>query len=291
MAGGGHDGAMAWTITGSLDDFTAAADPFLRARPEENTVALTVCATLRRQGLETYGGAPVFGWWRDGAGEVAASFLQTPPFPPLLAHGTPESARELAAELPASVPGARGVAESVRAFAAAWRERTGGQARVDREMRLFRLGTLLPPDPAPCGRARLAGPEDRALLEEWAAAFSRDLGEESPSNAVRAVADSLALGGRYLWEDGGRPVAMAGTTPPEEGQVRIVAVYTPEAERGRGYGAGVTHAVTRAALDAGAKDVLLFTDLANPVSNRLYPRLGYRPLSDQLSVVFTPPVS
>jgi predicted GNAT family acetyltransferase len=36
-----------------------------------------------------------------------------------------------------------------------------------------------------------------------------------------------------------------------------------------------------------ADHILLFTDLANPVTNRIYPRIGYRPLDDYLEYRFT----
>jgi predicted GNAT family acetyltransferase len=48
----------------------------------------------------------------------------------------------------------------------------------------------------------------------------------------------------------------------------------------------VTAAVTQSALDAGAEDVALFTDVANPTSNALYERLGYRPVEDRTVVEF-----
>lgn len=57
-------------------------------------------------------------------------------------------------------------------------------------------------------------------------------------------------------------------------------VHTPVALRGRGYAGAVTAEVSRAALAAGARDVVLFADRANPTSNALYQRLGYRPLAD-----------
>jgi len=62
--------------------------------------------------------------------------------------------------------------------------------------------------------------------------------------------------------------------------VRVGPVYTPPRHRRRGYGAAVTAAVTRAALDAGEAAVVLFTDLANPTSNSVYQRLGYRPVEE-----------
>jgi predicted GNAT family acetyltransferase len=42
----------------------------------------------------------------------------------------------------------------------------------------------------------------------------------------------------------------------------------------------VTAEVSAAAVAAGATEVLLFTDLANPTSNALYQRLGYREVAD-----------
>lgn len=42
----------------------------------------------------------------------------------------------------------------------------------------------------------------------------------------------------------------------------------------------MTVAASRAALAAGAKDVVLLTDPANPTSNALYQRIGYVPIAD-----------
>ena len=61
---------------------------------------------------------------------------------------------------------------------------------------------------------------------------------------------------------------------------------SPAQQRGRGYAGAVTAAVSQAALEAGAKHVVLFTDLANPTSNALYPRLGYRPVEDRVVLTF-----
>jgi predicted GNAT family acetyltransferase len=70
------------------------------------------------------------------------------------------------------------------------------------------------------------------------------------------------------------------------GMARVAPVYTPPEHRGRGYGAAATAAVSRAALDAGTEELLLYTDLANPTSNRLYARLGYKPVEDSVALLF-----
>jgi GNAT superfamily N-acetyltransferase len=70
------------------------------------------------------------------------------------------------------------------------------------------------------------------------------------------------------------------------GMVRVGPVYTPPELRGRGYAGAVTATVSHVALDAGVTDVLLYTDLANPTSNALYQRIGYRPVEDRVMLSF-----
>ena len=62
--------------------------------------------------------------------------------------------------------------------------------------------------------------------------------------------------------------------------------YTPPQLRGRGYASAATAEVSRAATDAGAEEVLLYTDLANPVSNSIYQRIGYREVEDRIVLSF-----
>jgi len=41
------------------------------------------------------------------------------------------------------------------------------------------------------------------------------------------------------------------------------------------------------ALAAGAEEVLLYTDLANPASNAIYQRIGYREIEDRVVLSFS----
>ena len=102
------------------------------------------------------------------------------------------------------------------------------------------------------------------------------------------IADRVSYGGLTLWESGGTAVALAGHNRPAAGVVRVGPVYTPRERRQRGYGAAVTTAVCRAALGAGAAEVVLFTDLANPTSNALYQRLGFLAVDDLTGLSFGP---
>jgi GNAT superfamily N-acetyltransferase len=173
-------------------------------------------------------------------------------------------------------------------FAAAWERHTGQPARVGRRSRLYRLGRLLPPDPGPPGRARVATAADSGLLLDWLEAFGREADDHGAHDLQRTVADRLSYGGLTLWEAGGGPVSMAGLTRAVAGQARVGPVYTPPERRGQGFGGAVTAAVSQAAKDAGVGEVLLYTDLANPTSNALYQRLGYEPVSDSVQLLFLP---
>jgi predicted GNAT family acetyltransferase len=151
-------------------------------------------------------------------------------------------------------------------------------------MRLYRLGELIPPQPPPSGAARLASSGDAGLLVDWFIAFVRDTGLHEAGDQTAAVADYLSYGRLTLWEDGGTPVSMAGLSRQVAGMARIAHVYTPAEIRDRGYGSALTSQVSRAVLAAGAAEVLLYTDLANPVSNSIYQRIGYAPVEDRIVV-------
>jgi len=111
-----------------------------------------------------------------------------------------------------------------------------------------------------------------------------------PSTDVESYARASISDRRLLlWDDeAGAPVSLAGRTPPAASVSRLAPVYTPPESRRRGYGAAVTAACTRDALDRGAEHVVLFTDLANPTSNAIYQRIGYRPMSDRRVIRFEP---
>jgi RimJ/RimL family protein N-acetyltransferase len=278
---------MAWELTEDVDAFAAVAGEFLRSRPVEHTVLLTLVDTLRRRGPHAYGPAdPVFGLWRTPGGAVDGVLLQTPPFPMMFSR-LPAEAVPAAVDAVAgrTLSGVNLLAADADVFVAGWRRRTGVAATVHMRTRLYRLGTLTPPAVPPPGKSRIARPDDRDLLLRWMPAFHDDIGERQADFAP-AVDDRIGYGGVTLWEVHGVTVAMAMRSRPEAGTVRIQIVYTPPEHRGRGYGGAVTTAATRAALEAGAASVVLVTDLANPTSNALYQRLGYRPIEDRTVVDF-----
>ncbi len=94
---------MTWTFTDDVGVFLDAAGPSPAARPVENTLLLTVTATLARHGPHAYGeAAPVLGWWRGPDGEVGGTLVRTPPHPAVL--GTVAPRRSVRCWTPARCP-------------------------------------------------------------------------------------------------------------------------------------------------------------------------------------------
>jgi hypothetical protein len=279
-------------MTEAVEEFVAEAGEFLRAERARNTVLLTVTETVRARPdryREAGQAVPVFGWWSLPGAGVSAAFLQTPPFPALLTGMTDEAAAALALELAdagRAISGVNATPEAGQAFAAAWRDRRGVAGSVHSRQRLFRLGDLAWPSPMPAGEARLATAADRDLLITWFGAFAAETGIEEQGDQAPAVDDRLGYQGITVWEAGGIPVSLASVSRSVAGMVRVGPVYTPLELRGQGYAGAATAAVSQAALEAGTAEVLLFTDLANPTSNALYQRLGYRPVEDRVLLSF-----
>jgi RimJ/RimL family protein N-acetyltransferase len=273
---------MAWETTGDVRVFLDTAGAFMRERPADHTSLLTVAETVALHGPNTFGDeAPQFGWWASG-GRIGAVFLHTPPFPVLLGPAPLEAAPALLGAL-ADRPstGLNGPVELVQAVAAG----CDRPARERRRERLYRLGELIDPPPPP-GRTVVAGAAHRARLLGWYDAFAAEIGE-ARRDWSPMVDERLSHGGLHVWEaPDGEPVSFAGISRQIAGMMRIAPVYTPPEQRGRGYGAALTAAVGHAARAAGAKEILLFADLANPTSNRIYQRVGFEPVGDRLFVEF-----
>jgi hypothetical protein len=286
---------MGWQTTGDVAEFLAAAGVFLRAERARNTVFLTVTETIRVNPAQYHGGdhadparLPLFGWWTVADG-VRGAFMHTPNFPLLLSAVPATVAADLAAQTLAGrpLPGINAYPEAANAFGAAWQEQTGGRVAMHRKMRLYRLAGLSWPRPMPDGAPRTAGEGDVALLTDWLTAFGREVNEVERGDLVASIRERFSYGGLTLWEADGRPVSVAGLTRRAVGMVRVGPVYTPPELRGHGYASAATAEVSRSALAAGAEEVLLYTDLANPVSNAIYQRIGYQEIEDRVVLSFS----
>ncbi len=273
------------------DRFKAIAEPFYGTDPIRHTLALTVMARFLRPGS---GIEPRMMTMHGDDGDLLGVALRTPPWP-VIASGIPTDpahvdtfvAHWLAAD--PEPPGVTGPRDTAEAFARAWARHTNDAVTEAMAGRLFRLGDLVKPDTN--GFARHATEGDIDLLARWRDDFQVEATghvRSSDDGSPGAVRRMLEMGdGTILWEHGGEPVSWAVVSVPIDGMSRVGPVYTPPAHRAKGYGSAVTAAVSQYALDAGAAAVVLFTNLANPTSNSIYQKIGYRPVYDSTELEFT----
>jgi uncharacterized protein len=275
-----------------LDDaaaFLAEAEPLLLADEARHNLILGIAGTIR-DAPDLY---PLRSLWlvRED-GEVVAAALRTPPYNVILAK--PRSSAALAALVEAvaaeEIPGVVGTEPEIHEFAELWSQHNGVPGRVNMRQGVYALDQveLVPNVP---GSARVATDDDRELALHWWIAFGDEVLHEGGPGRQRAEASvdhklSSPTGGLLLWEDGGEPVSLAGWGGPTPNGIRIGPVYTPPALRGRGYATAVTAELSQRQLDGGRSFCFLYTDLANPTSNAIYERIGYRRVAEAAEVVF-----
>ncbi|MDG6109845.1 GNAT family N-acetyltransferase [Dactylosporangium aurantiacum] len=286
-------------FTTDAAEFLAAAGDHLAADPVISTV---VTVNAHRPRTWPSGGPPRHFWWlvvRDAAGAVVGAGMRSAPEPPhpLFLLPMPDDAAVAVAralhERGEETLAVHGALPAARRCAGELARLTGGRAEVRIHTRLHELGDLVAPPPVPGRLAAVTG-EDIDLVERWVEAFLGDADEQAGrprGTGVHVMPDRAELlrrigeGQYWFWLDGtGTPVSLTGATPPVYGVARVAPVYTPPELRGHGWASNAVAEVSRRLRAAGAR-VCLFTDQANPTSNKIYAALGYRPVVDMANYV------
>ena len=214
---------------------------------------------------------------------VVVAAIRTPPHKLVLSTSSSEEAiafiaRDLAAEK--SLPGIIAPQLEALIFVKLWQSLTGQSYRLGLAQRIYQL-EIVQPITVANGYLRLADERDRDLLISWIQAFTEEVIEkqEPKPNYEEWCDRRLYQNSLYIWQDN-LPVSMAGFSGSTPNGIRINPVYTPPEYRQQGYASSCVAALSRSLLDRGNKYCFLFTDLANPTSNSIYQKIGYKPRCD-----------
>lgn len=203
----------------------------------------------------------------------------------LLEHSDPAAVSLIAhalADLDHAVPGIEGDAAACAAFVEAWQARTGRVAAERFRLRHHMLEDVSPVR-VPSGASRRADERDAEWLVRAHDAFTDEAKvPRAPQGTERMVRQRLADARYRLWEDRGI-VSFLAANLIDGGHARIGPVYTPPEHRGRGYATALVASASRELIARGAARVFLTTDLANPVSNAIYARVGFRAVDDTVA--------
>ena len=269
-------------LTRSAREFADRAGALLRARIEHNVLATVLEHARRFSDAENL--FATVATVAAGDGEIVAAALRVGGRRMLASEMDQRCAIALVGawlEADPGLPGVGAPATVARSIADEFQRLTGRGHTLELDMALHALETVEGPARPAAGALRPAADGDRELLIDWMGDFMVEAGlEDDPAQMV----DRRPM---YVWEDG-EPASVVARSDEVAEVVRIGPVYTPPQYRGRGYASSAVAAISRAALAAGARQCILYTDLANPTSNRIYAALGYRRVGDWEERVFEP---
>ena len=262
----------------------------LESNEASNGLMLGVCDRLVRH-PERIQAAPCLKTVEDGNGLVLAAMM-TPPHK-LVVYGhrgdLDGGIRILVEDLVGegwSVPGVFGPSEVAKRTAERWAEVTGGGYRLDQRQRVYELREVTSPVPKR-GKLRRATEADTDLVARWSYEFAMEIfGKANQEEVDRSTRFRIGRGDIHLWEHG-EPVSIAMKTRPTRRGISVSLVYTPPRLRRRGYATACVSELSRMLLQEGKEFCTLFADLSYAAANRLYQRIGYRPVCDYDEFVFS----
>ncbi|WJY28309.1 MULTISPECIES: GNAT family N-acetyltransferase [Sporosarcina] len=280
---------MEWIVYEKPEEFAKKAVPFLQQHEDSLSLMQGVLHAIQGGTYEEFFLAAV-----EEDGRPLALLLMTPPHPlnvVLIEESRAGTVLDTIVQgltahdvRPTGIIGRK---HHVKPLAGKWAAVTGQSIREAMDQGIYRLDEVVSGLSASPGQFRYAEEADSPLIEDWFAAFEKDCG--LPPSSADTIREKTArfIGKRevFLWEDGGRIVSVMKKARPTVHGVTVSFVYTPEEERRKGYG--------RTMVTAGSAELLkdydfciLYTDMANPTSNKIYQEIGYRFIADSVHLVF-----
>jgi len=184
-----------------------------------------------------------------------------------------------------SIPGVMAEKSLAEMFAQQYTAKHGGlAATINTSQRIYELSEVNPAIPK--ANLRLAQESDMPFLPYWDAGFFSDCFDEPPTvgEDIEPYRHIIRSNRVYIMEDKGVPVTMAKISRDLQTVCAIGYVYTPPYFRRKGYATACVAAISQIGLERGFSKCVLYTDLANPTSNSIYQKIGYRPICESLEI-------
>jgi len=185
------------------------------------------------------------------------------------------------------IPGVMAEKSLAERFAQIYSEKRGVKYKIIKNHRIYELSEVNSKIPR-IGDVRLATEKDMSFLPYWMQGFDSDCFGDSLATGsnIENYLYRMSVNRLYILEDNGTPVAMAKISRDVQTVCVVGLVYTPPYFRGKGYATSCVAAVSQIGLDRGFAKCVLYTDLANPISNSIYMKIGYKPICDSADIKF-----
>lgn len=266
-------------------EFRERADPLLLADEAANNLILGVTQTV----IDHLKEFTFAGWVIVDDGQPFAAAAQTVPYNLILGIPRSEQALELLANEIGDIPGVVGCQPGVDSFVAARPETFS----LKMSQGVYQLDAVTFPPPVD-GVSRPARIDDAdALADMWIAFEEETIGQVEDAKGTREnvrlrIETQSSRHGAWAHEVDGQIVSLSGHKGPTPNGIRIGPVYTPPDLRRKGYASQLVATQSQWLLDNGHRYCFLYTDLANPTSNSIYRRVGYRQIAESANYELSP---
>lgn len=137
------------------------------------------------------------------------------------------------------------------------------------------------------GLFRAVNNDELPLIEQWIYQFCEDVKLPTTKEEAKQTAYTLIITNRLFGlEVDGKLVSVAAKTRPTKNNITVNFVYTPKEARKKGYASHCVAALSQRMLDEGYQTTTLYTDLANPTSNKIYQEIGYEQIAESVLIFF-----
>lgn len=185
------------------------------------------------------------------------------------------------------IPAVVGLKSIVFAFAKKWNDIKQCDTKVLMDQGLYRLDEVNLTLEDSSGTWRYARIDEAPLIQKWYHGFNQDVGlpKSEDHEIQQKVAQFLEGQEVFFWEDNGKVVSMMKKARPSDHGVTVSFVYTPPEERGKGYARTMVAACSQELLKS-YDFCVLYTDMLNPTSNKIYQEVGYQKIADSVHLEF-----
>lgn len=224
-------------------------------------------------------------------GQTVTAAIQTPPMNLVITYASKNELKVLAdylAKEQVQFPGVVGPASESEVFASIWADLSGQKFTLGMGQKIYKIENVIIPKVS--GNLRPALKNEIELVTQWTTEFANESlppperkgSEHWRPLAIRKIEKEQV----YLWIFDEKPVSMAHVGRPTRNGISVSGVYTPPHLRKNGYASAVVAHASQKMLDSGKKFCVLYTDLSNPTSNKIYQNVGYREVSDSKHFLF-----
>ncbi|MHC2831669.1 GNAT family N-acetyltransferase [Bacillus sp. F9_6S_D1_P_5] len=264
-----------------IPTFKEEVTPFLEKNEQENNLILGVLQMIQQ---------PIFMGIAKREEEIAVVFLQTEEKKQIIiatSEMSEEDIVELAKKLTKvypNVPGLIGNKKIVQRLAEEIAVLENKKTTVAMEQGIYELKQVKKKWNGD-GVFREVSNDELTLIEKWIYEFCEDVKLPTTKEEARQTAHTLITNRRIFGlEVDGELVSVAAKTRPTTNNITVNFVYTPKEARKKGYASSCVAALSQRMLDEGYKTTTLYTDLANPTSNKIYQEIGYEQIEESVLI-------